>query len=702
MADRLPPITPETVTTLPLPPLPQVLARFIALAAAERPAMAALAALVAEDPAFTAQILSIATAPPYRRQTDAVSLEPIMAPLGLPLLRTLANCLAVQSLRRQADYRNHLDYPGFWCRSLRIAALARSLAEAAGYRNAEEAYLAGLLHDIGQLLTGSWLALCPPDSDPAAAPGGVDPATIGARLVESWQLPSFMSAAVQFHEFPAEQIAAADPLCRIVWAARCLGTAPDASPTTVSRVAGLLGLVTAAVSTALETSRRWAEDCAAGYGLQQQMRAAFLPGQAPPRAVRPAAERDNAELRLEELLGIQAVMHPLQQSLAAHASETEFVAALAAAARLLFGLHRPAILLPLEDRPLLAAVDDPGLPPLLSRLEIPLVPEQSLAAAALAAERPCSSFDSTAGPAALLDLQLARLLDSEGLLCIPMGRTAQAGVMVFGLTAGQYACQQRQLEWLGGFARAAAGSLASLRSRQQHEQRLAVEAGRRFEQKARKVVHEAVNPLGIINNYLQICVDKLGDSPAVRQELTILKEEISRVERIIRRLSDQPAQPAPAESVNVNTLIEGMLTLYGDSLFEARNIDVDLQLTAGLPPLLADRDSLKQILLNLWKNGAEAMVDGGSFRIATVLAGQGDGGGRVEIRLSDSGPGLPADVRKQLFQPLAPDRRPDSAGVGLSIVAALVARLGGEISCDSTPQGTTFTISIACAPRETV
>lgn len=283
------------------------------------------------------------------------------------------------------------------------------------------------------------------------------------------------------------------------------------------------------------------------------------------------------------------------------------------------------------------------------------------------------------------------------------GAAHHNGVMVFGLSEEQYAGKQRELEWMTGFARLAAGSLESFRALQQRDRMVSAELTRQFEQKARRVVHEAVNPLGIINNYLNIFAEKLGDGADVQQELNILKEEIFRVERIVRRLNDQPEQPLPVETVNINALIEGMLALYGESLFETRGIVIEKQLTPDLPSVKGDRDSLKQILFNLWKNSAEAMPTGGSLRIFSRAAGEENAGNRVEIRLSDSGPGIPPDVMERLFQPLAPDRRPDNSGVGLSIVASLVDRLGGQITCSSSPEnGTTFTIRLVQAQKEVV
>jgi signal transduction histidine kinase/HD-like signal output (HDOD) protein len=716
MPERLPQQILESVSSVPLLPLPQVLVRFLALAEDDRRSMKDLVTVVAMDPAFAAQLITIATSPPFSRNTTPFSLEKSMASLGLPLLRALAGCLAVQNLQLHPFYERNLDYPGFWSHSLRVAACAKSLAEAAGYHDPEEAYFSGLLHDIGQLLlVGGVAEFC--DTLPAASGqerglsgltqilNGVDLANLGARLVDNWQISSFMSDAVLFHKFPADQIRSADLLCRVVWSAHYLsGTAGEIMPPVDllpdgPQIPALLGIEQTAVDRARVSSLAWAAGRAASLGLQMQMTQTVPPDRKyifPYLSLPKKDNGDAAQLHLEARIRIQAVMQPLQQSLAFMAGDEELIVSLSTASSLLFGLRRPVFLLPLADRPALAAAAGAGHPPLLARLEIPLEPCLSLAAAAFLTQRPCSSFAENDDSApSLLDIQLARLLGSDGLLCIPMSTASQpAGVMVFGLTGEQYACKLKLLEWMTVFAQSAAGSFASLQALRQRDHLISADLTGRFEQKARKVIHEAVNPLGIINNYLQIFAGKLGDGADGQQELTILKEEIFRVERIIRGLNDQPEQPLPVESVNVNTLIEGMLVLYGESLFEARKIEIGTRLASGLPPVRADRDSLKQILLNLWKNSVEAMPSGGSLLVSTEVTGQESW---VEIRLSDSGPGIPADVRERLFQPLAPDRRPAHSGVGLSIVASLVERLGGEITCDSTPQGTTFAIRIALA-----
>lgn len=723
MLDKLPQAILDSITSIPLPPLPQVLVRFLTLVEDEQTPLTDLATLVGQDPAFTAQILTFASTPPYRREAAGISLEQSMALLGIPLLRTMASCLAVQNVHSQSVYERNLDYANFWCHSLRVAALARSLATAAGYQDIEEAYLAGLLHDIGQLLlvggVGEYCdavsGSCGNDAGLAGLThilGGIDHAALGARLIDSWQLSSFMADAVLFHQYPAGQIGSADLLCRIVWAAHYLSdcnenieTSTDLFPD-IPLVSAILGIELPVIARVCGSSRVWAAERAAYFGVQTNLAEAASKTHKfiyPYVSLPKRDGRDAAQLQLDALVRNQAVMQPLQQSLLSLTNEADLYAVLRESARLLFGLQRPIFLVPLPDRPVLAAAPCAGQAPLLKRFEIPLDQSHNLPLQALRTQQPSSSFTVAAeSTPALIDIQLARLLGSQGLLCIPMGGAAQyGGVMVFGLSGEQYACKQRLLEVITGFARLAAGSLESFRSLLLRDQRVAADLTRQFEQKARKVIHEAVNPLGIINNYLNIFAGKLADGADVQQELSILKEEIFRVERIVRRLNALPDDPLPVETVNVNSLIEGLLALYGESLFESRGIVIDKQLTSGLPPVKADRDSLKQILLNIWKNSAEAMPAGGSFLVATSAPGHVNIDPCVEIRLSDSGPGMPADVKERLFQPLAPNRRPANSGLGLSIVASLVERLGGQISCDSSPgEGTTFIIRLPMVNKE--
>ena len=353
MQDKLPQTILESVGLIPLPPLPQVLVRFLALVEDEQTPLVDLATLVAQDPAFTAQLLTIATSSPYRQETAAISLEQFLAAIGRPLLRTLTSCMAAQNTQIQAIYKRNFDYAGYWCHSLRVAALARSLAAAVGYQNVEEAYLAGLLHDIGQLLLVGGVAefcnilpgACDPESGVTRLTtilNGIDHASVGARLVDSWQLSSFMADAVLFHQFPAEQIRSAELLCRIVWSAHRLDAragdeAPGIFPHTAA-VSAILGIEVATIVKACQPPRPWVEELAASLGVKIPRAEAVSPESSyiyryaslPKQYARDADQPD-----LETWVRTLAVMQPLQESLLTLGSEADFYGALRETARLL-------------------------------------------------------------------------------------------------------------------------------------------------------------------------------------------------------------------------------------------------------------------------------------------------------------------------------------------------------------------------------
>jgi signal transduction histidine kinase len=244
-------------------------------------------------------------------------------------------------------------------------------------------------------------------------------------------------------------------------------------------------------------------------------------------------------------------------------------------------------------------------------------------------------------------------------------------------------------------ARLAASSVQARRDVRTREAAIQAEATSRFGQQARRVAHEAGNPLAIITNYLKIVSERIPPATGVRMELDILKEEIDRVAQIIRQLGDVPSLVSASARVDVNAVIAGMAALYRESIFSSCGVTLDLELDRSLPTIPGSRDQIKQIVINLWRNAADAMGNGGRMTVSTADRAAPDGQGYLEMRFADTGPGLPPDVAGNDFRPLDANRRPGHAGVGLSIVAALVKELDGKISFESRPgQGTTFVIQL--------
>ena len=705
----------DAIESIQLPSMPQILLKFLSVVDDDNASMTELAKLVGQDPALSARVLTISNSPALRRGAEIKCLDQCLVALGTRLMRTIAACLAIQSVFGRSAGNLRYNLTGFWGHSLRVAEIAHSIASHIKYPDIEEAYLAGLMHDIGQLLLLGGMGerygvLLGWSNDEIALHDieepllGTNHAAVGAWLVDQWKLSSFMADAVLFHHKPASEIAHADPLSQIIWSAHLIANsyaktdrAPNEETVEIALIRSILGIDMADTAAIVKLSSERVAMLAAALDIGETDLTKTLPYPSTPYEFFRSKPSDNdlAYSRMEAAVQDMAMMNSMQHNLSSLYSEPEILLAVRESARILFGVNRLAFLLVQPGTHVLSGPQISGQPDLLQQVEIALDSELSLAAAVVGQNKPYSTFDTELPTAvSLIDVQIARSLGCEGILYIPMCvRDNRIGVMAYGLNDQQYARMYQRLDWLTNFAGLAATSIETCRELRLREQKLEEALTSRFEQHARKVAHEAGNPLGIIKNYLKIVSSKLPGENVVQQELDILREEIDRVALIVRRLSDLAEIPPVADSFNANAVIEGMLALYGESLFSGCGIKLEKSLDPDLPPIAGDRDSFKQILFNLWKNGSEAMPAGGSFVISTRGNVAKDNHDYIEIRISDNGPGLPPEVMQCLFQPLAPNRRPGHSGIGLSIVASLVERLGGHITCQSqSEKGTSFVI----------
>jgi HD-like signal output (HDOD) protein/nitrogen-specific signal transduction histidine kinase len=702
----------DAIESIQLPSFPQVLLRFLNAVNDDQVSIAELATMAGQDPALTARILTVANSPALRPATEIKSLDKGLVVLGTRLMKTLAACLAIQSVFARTTGDPRYDLTGFWVHSLRTAELAYSLASHVDYPDVDEAYLAGLIHEIGQLLLLGGMSdrygiLLDRSADEAALLNnedsilGTNHAAVGAWLVDQWQLSSFMADAVLFHHKPANEIVHADFLSRIVWSANIIGSnkstdlLQNESNTNIAAIKSILGIKLSDAMAIQQVCFERVDMLAAALDIQEPHQAKTIPYLSTPfEYFRPKLnDNDVAYSRIEAQVRDMATMQSLQLSLAELCRENEIVTAVRESTRILFGLGRIAFLFVQQDKKSLSGANIGGQSDLLQHIEIRLDQVQSLAAAVALGKLPSSTFDDEClSTVSLVDVRIARALKSEGVLYMSV-RGNKIGIMAYGVSATQYARIQPRLVWMADFANLAADSIETWRELRRREQELETALTSRFEQQARRVVHETGNPLGIIKNYLKIVSRKLPGELDVQQELNILGEEIDRVTQIVQSLGVLVETSPATGAFDVNVVIGEMLALYGESLFSSCGITLIKSLEANLSPVSGDRDCFKQILFNLWKNGSEAMPKGGHFIISTRGNIKHDEQHSIEIHLSDSGPGIPEEVMERLFQPLPTNRRPGHSGVGLSIVASLVERLGGRISCQSQAgKGTSFII----------
>ncbi|MCP4997126.1 MAG: histidine kinase, partial [Gammaproteobacteria bacterium] len=112
-----------------------------------------------------------------------------------------------------------------------------------------------------------------------------------------------------------------------------------------------------------------------------------------------------------------------------------------------------------------------------------------------------------------------------------------------------------------------------------------------------------------------------------------------------------------------------------------------LNLDQSIPPLISDRNRVKQVLTNLIKNAVEALPNGGVISITTRDQVNLNGAQFVELRIRDDGPGIPETILNRIFTPVESTKGPNNSGLGLTIVNNLMADLNGTISCGNSREG---------------
>jgi len=201
------------------------------------------------------------------------------------------------------------------------------------------------------------------------------------------------------------------------------------------------------------------------------------------------------------------------------------------------------------------------------------------------------------------------------------------------------------------------------------------------------LAHEIRNPLGVIKGSAEMLTQKLQASDELARELAgYISTEVNRLSALVTEFLDfaRPlhAQPHPA---NLVALLDRVLQIVAGR-FNGKDVRVERYYASGLPPVLLDESLCEQAFLNLVQNAYEAMEDhGGTLRVEVRPAMQNDREG-VELRLADSGHGVPEELREEIFNPFVTTKK-TGVGLGLSIVSKIVDGHHGTIHVENAPGG---------------
>jgi HD-like signal output (HDOD) protein/signal transduction histidine kinase len=662
-----------------LPSMPQVLVQLIDSCHDPDIRLQTIARIVDKDAAISAKILQLVNSSAVGAARAFTNLEQAVIHLGVDTVRNLAISVSVQQVFRRVESNGLLSIDRFWHHSSLSALLAHKIAVAVDFASPSEAYLAGLLHDIGKLLL--WMAF-PGRYAPLLLKGvrchsgrlafleeeklHINHCQAGAWLCELWHLPALVADAVRYHHHPVEEVAQGLPLTRIISLTDLLAHAGATDPDSLAAAERYFRL---------------------------------------PREARTSHDQDSeeGEARRETSLGLISRVRDLTRltgvvdSLLAAEDSDQIVRAVEQGLKILCNIDSCLFFLPDGPGPTLRCRVPAGNPLHRDVHGLTLIPGRhpdSLIARALRQRRNEHSFTppAAARPAtSLLDVQLRRLFATEGLAAVPLiHRDEVQGLLLVGL-------EERALPLLEPMgplsllAHQAAVCLHLERIAAERAEQLATERVRAARLVARKIAHEINNPVAILRNYLRILDRKSGRGEPIGEELAILDSEMERIGRITLDLEQLAltqviARPDRSE---LHPRLKDILQMFRGSLPEDNSITLAFQPWPEPLTVRADADRLRQILLNLLANALDAVSGGGTITVRTE-----PGPDTVRVVVEDTGPGIDPALQAGLFEDGVSGKEGRHGGFGLAIVRSLAEQMGGAVRCDSRSGRTVFTLTL--------
>ncbi len=206
------------------------------------------------------------------------------------------------------------------------------------------------------------------------------------------------------------------------------------------------------------------------------------------------------------------------------------------------------------------------------------------------------------------------------------------------------------------------------------------------------VAHEINNPLTCVLTNSSLILEDLPAGDPRREDLQTIVDETLRCRKIVKGLLDFARQTKPQkQDLNLNKVTEDVLALVRNQA-SFHNITIRTELDPEIPSVLADADQMRQVILNIILNAADAMPQGGALRIRSSFDPTQH---QVTLRISDTGPGIPIEIQDKLFEPFFTTKK-TGTGLGLAIAYGIMERHKGALKVESSPgHGTTIVVILS-------
>ena len=709
----------------PLLSLPHVLVKLIDACDDENIPVSAIAPIVAQDSALSVKVLRLVNSSYFGLNRTFSDVTQAVVYLGASTIKNLAITASVQQIFSGLKNGNEFNINLFWYKSLLAASIGRRLALATNHGNPEEAYMAGLLHNIGQIILfdtfpKEYELLQEKEknsSDDCSCEEqlmGITHCELGSWLLKQWKISPLITDAILYHHHSIDDIEEGFPLVKLTYLAGKFSEEPNGNRINTTHLAhNLIGITPEQTQEVTENAQEEVIEIAKSLEISINPSKIASPHEpihkdkqhCPGAGVICTPEKSeqtfDAQKALIQYVENSSLLTNFCQNLVKKDDRDSILAATEEIIRILWTSKTVFFLLYDPRNKVLRGTTSSknSERDLFQDLTLPESERPSLAQRSLLSESIITS-DGNSGKTLnnLADEQIFNIAGSTSIKYLPMLiKKERIGVIVLSHQADSTDDEIRQHEQMQLVANQTAIALYMNELRRTEAQKMLDERMSTASLAARKVIHEVNNPLGIISNYLKLLEIKIPKEQGIQQELLILNDEIRRISSIIEQLnnfSTTTVSPLTA-TLSVNDLLQQMLQILDATLLEPRGIKIISHFAPATADIDTEKDKLKQIIINLVKNAAEAMPDGGSITISTnnIVFRDKIVGIRIDIR--DDGPGIPEKIKNNLFSPFMTTKSHGHSGLGLSVVHKTTEELGGTIKCETTKaQGTNFTLTL--------
>ncbi|HSR53337.1 MAG TPA: HDOD domain-containing protein [Acidobacteriota bacterium] len=716
-----------------LPTLPAVAVRLLETTSDEESGLSEIARLIETDHSLTAKILKVANSTYFCRSGEVTTIDRATALLGKDLVRGLVlSAVVFETIHPEKVQAFNLRQ--FWNHCVACAIASETLARRFAYRRPMEAFVAGLLHDMGKLILAHWNAEEYSKVVLQAREGkgrlleneeahfGIGHTGVAKLAMERWRFPSDLVEAAWLHHQPISYfgdspqrnpafiVKAANSLCRLFR----IGDSGDPGENwNLERLSMVTGLSAEELRrTASRVLERF-EEVAGYFNWEADNKQLYL------QAVQRANEQlgqmqinlDVEKRRLQRKEKALSAIHRLHEALDETTSPARGVVHVINMLDEFLPLRRALAYVALKRSPGLEGCIKGSSGQAGNRFIVPLEPGERQEFDRLTARAQLSLLQRKLREGKSMEAEegaLSGMLFSPDLLVFPLETQRGSIGQVLAEVDSKSPEVAEMVEAARHFVHGAALALHRLlltEELQVQAEELA-QTGRKVEETERRLfhterlasvgrlaagaAHEINNPLTVISGHAELML--LGTEDEKQKHR--LEEIVRQIERISEITGDlmglaRPAEPQ-VEPVQVESILDRTLDLLRQRMRLA-NIKVLRRYGDDVPPVLGDAKQLEQVFLNLCINAVQAMKDGGKL---TISLRRGENSKEVEIDFQDTGEGIEPQDLPSIFDPFFTTKREgEGTGLGLAICLTIIRNHGGRVLVSSKPdKGSTFRI----------